>query len=94
MAVGIRVKRSGITQEQFDEGHDHIESRSHAAEGTTFSRIWAGRWRLGDHWLLGIPRGLRCLRVRIAEGLSAAGVKSYRGHPTWKSFPSTRWSTP
>ena len=62
MAVGIRIKLAGITQEQFDKAHDHINPDRSPLKGLLFHASGLIDGELGDHRLLGIARGVRCLR--------------------------------
>ena len=52
MAVGIRIKLPGITQEQFDEGHDHINPDRAVPQGLIFhaSGPIDGGWGIIDFW--------------------------------------------
>ena len=56
MPVGIRIKLAGVTQEQFDAVHDHINPDARGAERACVSLVRPDRRRLGDHRLLGVAR--------------------------------------
>ena len=52
MAIGIRIKLPGITQEQFDKGHDHINPDRTPPKGLLFhaSGQIEGGWGIIDFW--------------------------------------------
>ena len=52
MAIGIRIKLPGITQEQFDKAHDHINPDHTSPEGLLFhaSGPIDGGWGIIDFW--------------------------------------------
>ena len=89
MAIGIRIKLPGITQEQFDQGHDHINPDRTPPKGLIFhaSGPIDGGWGIIDFWES--REDFDAFSARIAEGMAAAG-SNRRGHPTSRSFPSTR----
>ncbi len=86
MAVGIRIKLPGITQEQFDEGHDHINPERAVVQGLIFhaSGPIEGGWGIIDFWES--RADFDAFSVRIAEGMAAAGVE-LEGPPDVKEFP-------
>ena len=86
MAVGIRIKLPGITQEQFDKGHDHINPDRTPPKGLLFhaSGPIDGGWGIIDFWES--REDFDAFSVRIAEGMAAAGVEP-QGPPDIKEFP-------
>ena len=92
MAVGIRIKLPGITQEQFDKAHDHINPDRTSPEGLLFhaSGPIDGGWGIIDFWES--REDFDAFSVRITEGMAAAGVQP-QGPPDIKSSLSTRCST-
>ena len=92
MAIGIRIKLPGITQEQFDTAHDHINPTRTPPKGLIFhaSGPIDGGWGIIDFWE---SRETSMPSRSIPEGMAAAGVTP-QGPPDIKEFPSTRPSRP
>jgi hypothetical protein len=86
MAVGIRIKLAGITQQQFDTAHDHINPDRSAPKGLLFhaSGPVDGGWGIIDFWES--RADFDAFAGRIAEGMEAAGV-ALEGPPDIKEFP-------
>jgi hypothetical protein len=86
LAVGIRIKLPGITQEQFDAAHDHINPDRSAPKGLLFhaSGPIDGGWGIIDFWES--RADFDAFSTRIAEGTAAAGVE-LQGPPDIKEFP-------
>ena len=86
MTVGIRVKLPGITQEQFDTAHDHINPERTAPKGLLFhsSGPIDGGWGVIDFWES--REDFEAFQPRIGEGMAAAGVAP-QGPPDIKEFP-------
>ena len=86
MAVGIRIKLPGITQEQFDKGHDHINPDRTPPKGLLFhaSGPVDGGWGIIDFWES--REDFDAFAVRIPAGMAAAGVEP-QGPPDIKEFP-------
>jgi hypothetical protein len=74
MAVGIRIKLLGITEEQFDKGHDHINPDRTPPKGLLFhaSGPVDGGWGIMDFWES--RADFDAFAARIPEGFAAAGV--------------------
>ena len=86
MAIGIRIKLPGITQEQFDAGHDHINPERIPPKGLLFHSsgpIDEG-WGVIDFWES--REDFEAFQARIPEGMAAAGV-ALAGPPDVKEFP-------
>ena len=86
MAVGIRIKLAGVTQEQFDAAHDHINPDRSAPKGLLYhaSGPIDGGWGIIDFWES--RADFDAFAGRIAEGVEAAGI-SLQGPPDVKEFP-------
>jgi hypothetical protein len=86
MAIGIRIKLPGITQEQYDQAHDHINPDRTAPEGLLFhaSGPVDGGWGIIDFWES--REAFDAFSSRIAEGMQGAGVQP-QGPPDIKEFP-------
>jgi hypothetical protein len=86
MAVGIRIKLAGITQEQFDNAHEHINAARTAPKGLLFhaSGPTDGGWGIIDFWES--RADFDAFAARIPEGMAAAGVE-LQGPPDIKEFP-------
>ena len=89
MAIGIRIKLAGITQEQFDQAHDHANPDRTPPKGLLFhaSGPIDDGWGIIDFWQS--REDFDAFAGRIVEGMTAAGIQP-QGHPTSRSFLSTR----
>ena len=85
MAIGIRIKLQGITQEQFDTAHDHINPDRTAPKGLIFhaSGPIDGGWGIIDFWES--REDFDAFAPRVQEGMAAAGVTP-QGPPDIKEF--------
>jgi hypothetical protein len=85
MAIGIRIKLPGITQEQFDKGHDQINPERTPPAGLIFhaSGPIEGGWGIIDFWES--RADFDAFQARIGEGMAAAGVAP-TGPPDVKEF--------
>jgi hypothetical protein len=86
MAVGIRIKLAGITQEQFDHVHDQVNPDRTRPKGLLFhaSGPIDGGWGIIDFWES--RADFDAFAPRIAEGMTAAGIEP-QGPPDIKEFP-------
>jgi len=86
MAVGIRIKLHGITQEQFDKGHDQINPDRTQPKGLLYhaSGPVDGGWGIIDFWES--REDFDAFAKRFPEGMAAAGVE-LQGPPDIKEFP-------
>ena len=86
MAVGIRIKLLGITQEQFDTAHDAINPGRETPKGLIFhaSGPIDGGWGIIDFWES--RADFDAFSHRIADGMAAAGIQP-EGPPDIKEFP-------
>ena len=86
MAVGIRIKLPGITQEQFDLAHDAINPERTPPPGLVFhaSGPIDGGWGIIDFWES--RADFDAFSVQIQKGMETAGVQP-QGPPDIKEFP-------
>jgi hypothetical protein len=86
MPIGIRIKLPGLTQEQFDLAHDHINPDRTPPKGLLFhsSGPIDDGWGIIDFWES--RQDFDAFAVRIEAGMTAAGVAS-QGPPDIKEFP-------
>jgi hypothetical protein len=85
MPIGIRIKLPGITQEQFDKLHDHVNAERVPPSGLMFhaSGPIDGGWGIIDFWES--RADFDAFQGRIQAGMAAAGV-SPTGPPDVKEF--------
>jgi hypothetical protein len=86
MAVGIRIKFAGLTQEQFDAINAHIDPDSNPPKGLLFHAsgpIDEG-WGVIDFWES--RSAFDEFQGRIQQAAAASGVEM-QGHPDVKEFP-------
>jgi hypothetical protein len=86
MAVGIRIKLAGVTQEQFDKGHDKINPDRTPPKGLLYhaSGPVDGGWGIIDFWES--REDFDAFAKGFPEGMAAAGVE-LQGPPDIKEFP-------
>ena len=86
MAVGIRIKLAGITEEQFDRVHDHVNPDRTPPQGLLFhaSGPIDGGWGIIDFWES--RADFDAFATRITEGMTATGTEP-QGPPDIKEFP-------
>ena len=86
MAVGIRIRLPGVTKEQFDLAHDHINPDRSSPPGMLFhaSGPIEGGWGVIDFWESRAE--FDAFLGRIQEGVSASGVEM-SAPPDIKEFP-------
>jgi hypothetical protein len=86
VAIGIRIKLPGVTQEQFDAAHDHINPDRSIPEGMLFhaSGPIDGGWGVIDFWESRAHFDA-FLESNIGPGMAAAGMESQRP-PDIKEF--------
>ena len=87
LAVGIRIKLPGVTQEQFDAAHDHINPDRSPWPGLLFhsSGPIDGGWGVIDFWESRADFDAH-LEADIQPGIAASGVQM-QGPPDIKEFP-------
>jgi hypothetical protein len=86
VAVGIRIKLPGVTQEQFDAAHDHINPDRTPPAGLLYhaSGPIDDGWGIIDFWES--RADFDAFAGRIQEGMASAGVEMH-GPPDIKEFP-------
>ena len=86
MTIGIRIKLPGVTQEQFDTAHDHINPERTPPKGLIYhaSGPIDGGWGIIDFWET--RADFDAFAPRIEEGTTAAGIEM-QGPPDIKEFP-------
>jgi hypothetical protein len=95
MAVGIRIKFSGGTQQQYDAVHQQMGIDANPPEGLIFHAagpIDEG-WGVIDFWesreaFDGFAGG------RLAQGLQELGDRAFAGPPDIKEFPVHHFTKP
>ena len=86
MAVGIRIKFTGLTQAEFDVVNKHVDPASNPPKGLLFHAsgpIDEG-WGVIDFWES--RQDFDAFQGRIHESVAAAGVV-LQGAPDIKEFP-------
>lgn len=86
MAIGIRIKFAGLTQEQFDAVNKHVDPASDPPKGLIFHAsgpIDEG-WGVIDFW--DSREAFDAFAPRIRSAVEAAGVE-LQGSPDVKEFP-------
>jgi len=86
MAVGIRMKLLGITEEQFDKGHDEINPDRTPPKGLLFhaSGPVEGGWGILDFWES--RADFDAFAAGIPAAFAAVGVQP-QGPPDIHEFP-------
>ncbi len=86
MAVGIRIKFPGVTQEEFDNSHDHVNPDRTPPKGLLFhaSGPIDGGWGIIDFWES--RADFDAFQPQIEQGMASAGMEM-QGPPDIKEFP-------
>lgn len=86
MAIGIRIKFRGLTQEEFDTAHDHINPERTPPRGLLFhaSGPIDGGWGIIDFWES--QEDFDAFQTQIQAGMAAAGIQ-LQEPPDIKPFP-------
>jgi hypothetical protein len=86
MAVGIRIKFAGVTQDQFDAVNEHVDPAGDPPAGLIFhaSGPIDGGWGVIDFWES--RAAFDAFSPRIQQSVQAAGVE-LQGAPDIKEFP-------
>jgi len=87
LTVGIRIKMAGLTKEQFDAAHDHVNPDRTPPPGLLFHSNGPidGGWGVIDFWESRADFD-HFLESRIQPGMAAAGI-AMEGPPDIKEFP-------
>jgi hypothetical protein len=86
MAVGIRIKFAGLTQEQFDAVNVHVDPASNPPSGLIFhaSGPIEDGWGVIDFWQS--REAFDAFSPRIQQSVQAAGIE-LQSSPDIKEFP-------
>lgn len=86
MAVGIRIKLPGVTQEEFDNVHDHVNPERTLPKGLLFhaSGPIDGGWGIIDFWES--RADFDAFQPQIEQGMASTGMEM-QGPPDIKEFP-------
>ena len=86
MAVGIRIKLEGLTQEQFDVMERSVDPDSNPPDGLIFhaSGPIDGGWGVIDFWES--REDFDAFQSQIEAGMGASGIE-LEGAPDIKEFP-------
>jgi hypothetical protein len=86
MAVGIRIKLAGVTEEQFDAVNKHIDPMGNPPTGILFhaSGPIEGGWGVIDFWES--RAAFDAFESRIGDAVAAVGIEM-QGPPDVKEFP-------
>jgi hypothetical protein len=86
MTIGIRIKLPGVTQEQFDAVHTHINPGDNPPNGLVFhsSGPIDNGWGVIDFWES--RQAFDAFQARLQEGIAASGA-TMQGPPDIKEFP-------
>ena len=87
MTVGIRIKLPGVTQEEYDAAHDHINPQRDTPKGLLFhgSGPIDGGWGIIDFWESRQDFDA-FFQTRVQAAVAAAGAEM-QGQPDIKEFP-------
>jgi hypothetical protein len=86
VAIGIGIEFAGVTQEEFDTAHDHINPERAAPTGLLFhaSGPIEGGWGVLDFWES--QEDFDAFQAQIEQGMAASGLQ-LQGPPDIKPFP-------
>ena len=85
--IGIRIKLPGVTAEEFDHAHDHVNPDRKTPQGLVFhaSGPIDGGWGIIDFWESRADFDAY-FEGSIGPGMAAAGLEP-QGAPDVKEFP-------
>jgi hypothetical protein len=88
MAVGLRLKFDGGTQEQYDAVHSHIDVDANPPEGLLFHAAGPieGGWGVIDFWE-SRDHFDRFRQERLGPGIQELGDRAPQSPPEIKEFP-------
>lgn len=95
MAIGLRLKFPGGTQEQYNAVHDHLDIENRPPEGLIFhsSGPIDGGWRAIDVWH---SRNAfdQFVQNRLMPAAAELGGRGFPEPPDIKEFPVHNYTTP
>jgi hypothetical protein len=88
MAVGLRIKFAGATQEQYETTNSHVGVEQDPPEGLIFHAAGPveGGWGVIDFWE-SREHFDRFLEDRLGPGIQELGDRAPQGPPDIKEFP-------
>jgi len=95
MAVGLRIKFPGGTQEQYIAVHDHLDIENRPPRGLIFhsSGPIEGGWRVLDFWHSRNDFD-EFAQTRLRRAIEEVGDRAYPGPPDIEEFPVHNYTTP
>jgi hypothetical protein len=95
MAVGIRLKFAGGTQEQYDAIHQHMGVDQNPPEGLIFhsSGPIDGGWGVIDFWESADAFD-RFAQGRLMPAVGELGERAFPGEPERRDFPVHHFTKP
>jgi hypothetical protein len=95
MAIGLRLKFSGATQEQYDAVHGHMDIESNPPAGMIFHSAGAidGGWGVIDFWESREAFD-RFAQGRLQPAAQELGDQAFPSPPDIKEFPVHNFTTP
>ncbi|HWG09221.1 MAG TPA: hypothetical protein VN672_09460 [Solirubrobacteraceae bacterium] len=88
MAVGIRLKFAGGTQEQYDAVHSHMDVDNNPPQGLIFHSAGPidGGWGVIDFWESSEAFDA-FLQGRLGAAIGELGDRAFQGPPERRDFP-------
>lgn len=88
MAVGLRIKFAGGTQQQYDATHGHMEIDSNPPEGNIFHAAGPidGGWHVIDFWESREAFD-RFVETRLQQAMQELGDRTFSAPPEIQEFP-------
>jgi hypothetical protein len=88
MAVGIRLKFAGGTQQQYDAVQSHMDVDNNPPDGLIFHSAGPidGGWGVIDFWESS-DKFDAFLQGRLGQAIGELGEKAFQGPPERREFP-------
>jgi hypothetical protein len=95
MAVGIRLKFDGGTQQQYEAVHQHMDIDNDPPEGLIFHSAGPieGGWGIIDFWESAEAFD-RFAQARLMPAVAELGDQAFSGPPDRKEFPVHNYNKP
>jgi hypothetical protein len=95
MAVGIRLKFDGGTQQQYEAVHQHMDVDNNPPEGLIFHSAGPidGGWGIIDFWESADAFD-RFAQGRLMPAVGELGDRAFAGPPDRKEFPVHNYTKP